>query len=505
MESKSRTENSIRNVIIGFALHIFTLCLSFVVKTIFIKVLGSEYLGIKDLYSNILMILSLTDLGIGNAIIFCIYKPVAEGNTKKISALMCYYKKCLNIICIIVLFVGIGFIPFLKYIVNASLSQRELIIYYLLFLFNTVASYLFSYRAIIISANQEMYLQKICYSIICIIKSALEIIVILFLKSFLMYLIIDILSTLLFNITVSTVAQVRYPYIREKVNLSHKEKKEILNNIKAMLPYKIGYVILYNTDNILLSILVGTIAVGYFSNYMTIILAISEFANIVIRSLQYSVGNFNVNADSERKFKLFKKLQFLSFWIYGVTGICLYILLNDFITLWIGEKFLLSQPVILINIINYYYLGIYNIISIFRETTELFKKTKYVMLITAILNIVFSIILGSKFGLFGIILGTIISYWLTLYWYEPYCLYKIYFKKNFKGYIITSLKQLVCLLICGLMMFVFMDYFVPSNFLLFFVKAFMCFIITNFLMFLFNIKSKDFWEIFTILKNKFLK
>ena len=173
---KSRTDNSIRNIIFGLISQVIILFLNFISRTIFIKILGNEYLGINGLFSNILMILSLAELGIGNAIIYSMYKPLASNNREKVTAIMNLYKKIYNIIALAIFIIGLTIIPILKFIVNSNIEMKYIIIYYLLYLMNSVISYLFASKTAILNADQKMYIVKIYTLIFTVLQIIIQIV-----------------------------------------------------------------------------------------------------------------------------------------------------------------------------------------------------------------------------------------------------------------------------------------------------------------------------------------
>ena len=452
---ESRIYNSTKNIILGIVSQILTLILNFGTKIVFVRILGAEYTGINGLFSNVITILSVAELGMGSAIIYSMYKPLAENDQKRISELMNFYKKIYNIVAITIFIIGIGLVPFIKYLVNTSVEIEHINVYYLLFLINTVASYIFASRTVILNANQKLYIIKIYNFIIYFIQCILQIVILLLTRNFIFYLIVQILSTLIANIVGAIITEKMYPYIKQKSELPKDERKKIFENMKSMLYYKIGGVILNNTDNILISILVGTVWVGYYSNYLIVISAIEAFTTIVFNALTASVGNLVAKSNKDRQFKVFKVINMICNIMFGMCAIELIILFNDFILIAFGNEYVLEKEIVYAIVLLFYIKGILNPIWVYRETTGLFKNTKYIILITAGLNIIFSIVLGKKFGVFGIVLATILARVMTNIWYEPIILYKVhfhqdvkeYFKNNGKNFIITIIIIFICTIV----------------------------------------------------------
>ena len=313
MKEESRTKNSILNISTGAIVQIINKLMAFAVRTVFIEMLNSEYLGVNGLFTNILSILSFAELGIGTAIIFNMYKPVAEDDIPKIKSLMYLYKKSYNVIGIVIFLLGLCVIPFMGIIVKDTPNIEEnIILIYVLFLINTSMSYFFTYKKSIISAHQkEIVINKID-SIFYICKSIVEIIFLVLFRNYIVYLIIGILATFTENMVLAYKANKMYPYLKEKdaKELDKKEKKGIMQNVKSLVIYKIGGVIMNGTDNILISSMINVTTVGYCSNYTLIINAVTSIVTSALNGLTASVGNLNAVGEKKRKEEIFYLITF---------------------------------------------------------------------------------------------------------------------------------------------------------------------------------------------------
>ena len=276
-----------------------------------------------------------------------------------------------------------------------------------------------------------------------LIQFVLQTIALLLTHNFTLYLVLQIVCTIGNNIALSIKADKLYPYINNKVELSKDEKKSIYSNVGAMFIYKISSVIIDNTDNILISIMIGTVWVGYYSNYYMVISALLAVGTLIFSSLTASIGNLNAEDNIEKKEKVFNQLDTISLTIFGIVTVGLANLFNDFITVWLGDEYLLDQLSMYSISINFYVRGILNPIWVYRDTTGLFKDTKWMSIILAVLNLVLSIILGKIIGLAGILVATFISQFATTAWYQPYMLYKKIFKKSSRTYFIKRIKYMI--------------------------------------------------------------
>lgn len=431
---ESRTLNTSKNVLTGLINKIVLLILLFVSRKIFTVYIGIEYLGINGLFSNILTILSLADLGFGIAMSYSYYRPLAENDEEKLAALVNFYKRIYNIIALTVLIIGISVIPFLKYIINTDQPIKHLYIYYLIALSNTVVSYLFVYKSTIISADQKSYLINKYNIYVSIGRIIVQIISMIILKSYMIYAIIEVCGTIANNLIISNVADSNYPYIKKKVKLDKATKIDIFTNMKSVFLYKVSGSIMSGTDSIIMSSIVGTTSVGLYSNYLTITNQLISFVQILFSSVTASIGNLIIEDVSNKNYKVFCVMQMISHIISGFVAVCLFTLLNDFIDLWLGPQYSMGTLMAFSVAANTYFTIALQPIWSYRDASGLYNKTKYVMLITAIVNIILSIIMGIYMGAAGIILATVISRMVTYFWYEPYLVYKLYFKQSVSKY-----------------------------------------------------------------------
>lgn len=434
--SNSRTKNAILNIVVGFVSQMGILLLSFVGRAVFVQFLDISYLGINGLYSNILSVLALAELGLGNVIQFFLYKPVAENNKPLINSLVKYFQKLYFIIAIVVFILGVAFIPFLKYIVNSDLSQKELIIYYVLFLLNSVISYFAAHKIALFAAYQDIRLQKYTMLITNFLAQILHIVVLYICHSYVLYVVVTVLATIINAVLINVISNKRYSFLRlQKVeNIPKVYRKHIVENIKSTFVYKIGATIVNNTDNILISIIISTAAVGLYSNYFMVVAAIQGFISIITTSLISGIGNLSAIGNVKRMKSVFNTLL-LAYHVIAIFGaVSLYFLFDDLISIWLGNQFLLDKFTVFAISFSFYLTNAISPIWMFREANGLFKKVKYLLIATSVANIVLSILLGRIWGMAGILLATSVARIVTQVWYEPKILYSIVFKVSQKSY-----------------------------------------------------------------------
>lgn len=498
MNKDSRTKNSIRNSSISIINQILTVIMDFIVKTIFIAILGSEYLGINGLFSNIITLLSLADLGIGIAIPYSLYKPLAEGDTKKIQGLMNYYKKIYNIIGIVVLAIGLSLTPFLNFIIKDMPDINGINLIYALFVTHSALSYFFVYKKFLIESDQKGYIVSRITFICSLGLNITRVLLLVITHDFILYLFCSIIWVLIQNFWYSHEANKLYPFIKENNNLtiSKKDRDEIGTNVKALLIYKIGNVITQGTDNIVISKFIGLVAVGIYSNYILITNSLNNVLLQLFNAITSSIGNLVVT-NNERSKKIYEILNFFNFYIYSLCSICLFVLINPFMKIWLGNDYVLSFYVALTLSLNFYITGMGSVTNSFRTAYGLFYKARFRPIVMVIINITASIILVKPLGITGVIMGTIISKLLTTVWVDPYVVYKYGFKDNVFNYYKTYLYYLLIFIISSGILYYISSLFSNINILIWLIIAIITFVLYNVIIYVLfhnTVEFKYFYE-----------
>ena len=422
----------------------FGIVVSFVARLVFLRCLNEEYLGLNGLFSNILTIFSLVELGVGPAMNFALYKPLAEHDTERVKSLMTLYRKAYILIGCVIAVIGLAFTPFYTLLMDEVPDIPNLTLIYWLFAANTVVSYFFSYKRALIICDEKRYIATIYrYGFYCLLN-VVQIVELLLIRNYILFLALQVLFTFLENVGISRKADKMYPYLREKKSepLPRKTVKDIKKNIGAMVFHKIGGMVVMSTDNLILSRYVGLVAVGLYSNYFLITDALNKIIGQLFDSVVASVGNLNASeadVDRAKLEKTFDRAFFANAWIYGFCACCLWVLFNPFISLWLGERLIFDDFTVLIIVINFYLTGMRKAALTFRSATGAFYFDRYKPLAESAINIIASIILAKQMGTAGVFLGTIISTVATCIWVEPYVLYKHVFHKKAVGYVVAFL------------------------------------------------------------------
>ena len=508
MKKESRVINSLRNASFNIISTIIVSLLGFFVRTVFIKTLSDEYLGINGLFTNILTLFSLAELGIGSAIIYKLYRPVAFKDIEKINSLIEFYKKAYQVIAILVAVMGLLILPFLNYIIKSPPRIIEDIrLIYLLYLANSVFTYLFVYKKSLLVADQKEYIAEIINIIKTIILSVIQIIVLLVYKSFLFYLAVQIIATLLHNIAISLLCDKKYTFLKDKpIGLEKDEKRSIFKDVRALILYKISTLVINSTDNIILASFVGISTVGLYSNYYMITRAVYGLTKSPLRALSASIGNLNATEDRDKQYLIYNSTNFITSWIYGIVFICLNVLIQPFIMLWVGEKYLLDRYVVMVLLLNFYFMGVSGAYDVFRNTFGLFVQGQFRPAISALINIILSLILVQYYGALGVFLGTLIAYLSFSIWYDPYVVHKHAFKKS----VIPFYKKTVFYLLTILTVNIVVSFCVslirlPNSLLDFLIKAIITVIIANAGFLLVYRKTEEFRYIYERIILKYYK
>lgn len=482
MNQKTRTEYSVLNMLTGLGGYFLNTVIGYICRIIFVRCLAAEYLGINGLFSNILSMLSLVELGIGSAMGYALYQPLAKDDKEKITSLMALYKKSYNIIGIVVALLGIMMIPLLQYIiVKPQQIVENIYIIYLVYLFNTASSYFFSYRSALLIAAQKNYIVSGVNYAITTIVSIIQIPILLITQNFMLYLICQSIGVFINNVIVSMWAKHDYPYIEKKnvKPITKKEKRQMAVNIKALTINKIAAMLVNNTDNIVITYFNGLISTGVISNYTLLTGTLGSITSQLFNGITASVGNLNAVENNKKKYNFFRILNLANFWIYGWCCIGIFLVSGEIVKICFGQKFVLDMQIPLVLAINFYLVGMNNAVLIYKNAMGLFKYGQYLLILTAMINLVLDVILGKMWGMFGIFLATIIARVLTNTWYEPYAVFKYGLEKNFKEYIKIFLEYVVVLIFTGAVCYVLCGFCKYNNIINLILKVIICSIIPN--------------------------
>lgn len=497
LNSQSRRMNSSRNIIVGLSVQVIILLLNLIGKSIFIRTLGTEYLGVNGLFTNLFIVLSFAEHGMGPVMLYYLYAPIRHHDLEKLQVLYHYFSKLYKRMTLWMSGLGLIFLLAIPLMVQTESALPHLSLAFSLYLISVLINNRFGYKLHMIIADQRKYKVHLMELIFDGGTLILQIIVLLMTGNYILYLSLVLLKSLLFSGFIEHVVKKMYPFLRTETNISYvlEEQKEIHKKIIDVLQYRMARVMMTGTDNIIISILIGTIWVGYYSNYEFVIMGVTSLVAVLFGAVSASVGHLSAGDPIIKQQKIFFVTQNFSFWISGFTTACLAILVQDFIRLWLKRPELILNPsIVVVILVNYYLVSNRNVIRVFRNAAGLFEKVKHIMFLAAAINLVLSIIMGSIWGLFGVLFATVLSTVGTFYWYEAKIVMKYlgnlglgcYLKEQMKGALWTISGIGLCFLGTG--------WIDGSSYIGFGLKAALCVLIIN-IWFAWVLRKSDAMEI----------
>jgi len=453
-KNSTRTYASKKNALYGVIFQSLTLLMSFVVRSIFIKHLGNEFLGLDSLFKNLLNLMSFTELGIGVAISSSLYEPLAKHDVRLIQSLIHLLKSFYRWIIIIIIIVGSLFTVILPTLINGEMPQGARLAFVLYFL-NSAATYMLVVNRTLLIADQKGYINSINQFIFLFLQQCIQLLMLIIGMNYIVYLVIQLVSTISSNYSLKIRSQKIYPYLKEEEHgtLPQSVVKNLRENIIGMISAKFGGIVLTSTDNLILSIFVNLATVGNYANYTTVINGITTLVNTAISAITASVGNLG----TERNYKKEKETFFQLYWGNAILIMNLsfgsYFFFDDFIKVWVGEQYQLAELTTIAIIFLFFQNQLRQISISFQIAHSLFWQQRYKSLFEAATNLIFSIIFVKffKLSILGVVLGTIMSNLLINTWWEPLIVFKSGFHSNMTKYwqvlIVVNFVFIACLLI----------------------------------------------------------
>lgn len=458
MKKQSRTTYTLYNFVSSMGGQAVTILTNFITRTVFIATLGKAYLGIGGLFSNILMMLSLAELGVGNAIIFKLYKPIAEDDRHRVTLLMKFYRQVYNVIGVVIALLGLCLIPFLPSLIRdydklAALHINAVLIF-CLYLLQSVSSYFFfAYKSAIVMANQQEYLLTIVEFYFTIGLAAARIIMLLLYPSFEIFVILGIVQVIIRNLVWARMADRRFPYINDPTedSISRAEIMDIFKDCGALFLYKLNGVVLKATDNIILSMFLGLEIVGMYSNYYIFYSALHSIFFKVFNSAAHSIGNLHAVEHSRHEYEVFRTVFLIAAVVGGTAGVGILVCADDFVLNWVGSEWVFAQPFSLLMGIEIFTLAYRHALSRYRAAMGLFQQAKYRPLFGMLINLIVSILLVRVWGICGVLAGTIAADWLTVMWYDPLIIHKygLHAAELAGGYFVRLVKSMLIVTVVG--------------------------------------------------------
>lgn len=455
------------------------------------------------MFSNILTMLSVAELGIGTAIVFKLYKPLKENDYKEINKWMHFYKICYRYVALVILICGLLIMPFIPKIVGEITIRDNLYLLYLVSLLDVVFSYTLTYKRSLLYADQKNYIVNIVHVFYIVFMNITQIIVLKLFHNYLIFLIVKLFFRIAENIVINVYVNKNYIYLKEtKKRISDEERKDIFERVKAIAFQKIAFVVNKGADNIIISLFLGIVQVGLYTNYFTIVNAVTSIIYQFISSFIASVGNLLTDNNKTKSYLIYREITLVNSYI-SIMGSIMFIMIGqEFIKLWIGEEYLLSIATLILFGVYIYVDSIRRAITIFKDAGGICKEDKNMYIVMPIINILVSIILVNIIGLPGIILGTIVSYLFLIIFSYPKYVFKPLFEKNIKLYYIDLIKYvLIAIISLIISLFILRCISISNNITKIIIDLIVSFAIGTAVFILFMKNTTEYKELLNLLKN----
>lgn len=433
----SRTKNATRNIVWGIAYKVSTLFLPFAVRTVMIYSLGSEYLGLSSLFTSVLNVLSLAELGVGSAMVYAMYKPIAEKDIDTVCGLMNLYRKIYRIIGVIIIIVGVAIMPFLhKFISGDVPDDINIYLLFIIYLINTAGSYLlFAYQASVLNASQRNDVASKVNMFTGIAKNVLQIVILLLLRNYYGYVLLLPITSFAANIITAVCARKMFPEYSCCGTVETKLIKEIKSKVMALFAVKITSVIYNSVDSIVISAFLGLVALAKYNNYYYIMSAIISIVTVLFTSITSSIGNSIVLESDQKNYKDYMNLSYINAWIVGWCTVCLLCLYQPFMKLWVGEELMFGTGIVICFCVYFYAFQLKSVQSAYKDAAGLWKEDMWRSYAANAFNLVMNIILVQLVGIYGILLSTILALTVITYPWQTWMIHKKLFHCSMWGYL----------------------------------------------------------------------
>lgn len=456
MAVADRTKNAKRNIFFGLINRFFSICIPFLTRTFLIKTIGSEYLGIDSLFISILQILNLSELGFSSAVVYCMYKPIAENDRPAICALLNFIKRIYKYVGIFILALGLCLTPFLNYLIKGNVpSDINLVVVYLAFLFSTVISYLlFGYKTSLLNASQRVDIISNCASITKGLLAVGQGMALYLTYNYYYYLFLLPLSSIANNVLLYFYAKKLFPEYRCYGTVPQEVIGGIKKNVMGLFATKFCGGMRNSIETLSISAFIGLTSTAIYSNYYTLISSVASICAILVTSLVPSIGNSIVTETKEKNYQWMRTINFIYMWMSGCVAICLFVGIQLFMELWVGEKMVFPNYVAFLFPLYFYVLRMGDIKAVYQEATGLWWQNRYRAIGEIFLNITLNIWLIHAIGISGVVIATVLSLLLVNFGFGSHIVFKYYFQNGkLKEFFLDHAVFLICTVISGIVVY----------------------------------------------------
>ncbi|MBQ5597976.1 MAG: polysaccharide biosynthesis protein, partial [Clostridia bacterium] len=493
---------AIRNIVFGVLYKAQSIILPFFIRTVMIYIMGSQYVGLGSLFTSVLRFLSLAELGIGHALVFSMYAPIAKDDDVTLCALLNLYRKIYRCIGTVILVVGLALMPFLKYLISDGYpADINIYVLYSIYLSNTVISYLmFGYKQSLLVAFQRSDIISKRTMAIQVVQNIVQFSVLLLTRNYYLYVIFLPVFTAVTNIFNLVIVNKMYPQYKCSGNISKELKRSIIKKVTALIGTKANTIVLHAADNVVISAFLGLITVGIYGNYYHIMNSVVGVITTIYSSLTAGLGNSLETDNVEKNYNNFNILSFINFWLVTFCSVCLLCLYQPFMDLWVGKELMFGFDVVVLLTVYFFVYQIRRIVLTYKDAGGVWWEDRFRPYVMMFFNLTFNIILVQVIGIQGVILSTIISMLISLPW-ENYTVFKFIFKKSSLEYYLQFLKYVISAIAISAITY-FACYWIPYGWIGLFIRAGICVILPNVLLFLIFFKSNEFRQSMKIVKDR---
>ena len=434
----NRTRNAKSGIITGLFSKLLHTGMPFITRTALLYILGTEYLGLNGLFSSLLSFLSLAELGVSNALVYSMYKPIAEDDEQTVCALLNLYRKLYRMIGMVILLAGLACVPFLRNFISGDVPPDvNLYVLYGIYLGNTVCSYfLFAYRSSLLTAHQRIDITNVIDSTVSAVTWVLQIVMLLIFRSYYAFVIFMPLSNIAGNLVRLYCTRKYYPQYEPRGQVPPELERSIYKKIKALMGAKISTTVLHASDNLVISAFIGLTMVTIYENYYFLMNSIGSFLGIVYAVILPGVGNSLVTDTLEKNYRDFKKFVFLNNWVVGWCAVCFVCLYQPFMKLWVGQDLMLPFSVVVLIVVYFILYQGRKVVITYKDAAGLWWEDRFRPFVMAGTNLISNLILVQFIGIWGIIISTILSLCVSVPW-ETYTVFKYVFKRSAKEYFLS--------------------------------------------------------------------
>ena len=449
-----RTKNATRNIFSGTILKIYQILMPFLMRTAMIYFMGVQYLGLNSLFTSVLQVLNLAELGVGSAMVFSMYKPIIDDDSETICALMKLYMIYYRVIGAIIAVVGLALTPFIPYLIKDDVpSELNVYVLYLMNLGATVLTYwLFAYKNSLFQAHQRVDVTNKITLLSNTVQYILQFLTLAFLKDYYVYVLVLLMCHALTNIITAFAASKYYPDYKPAGKIEKSVVSSINQRIKDLFTSKLGAVIVNSADTVVISAFLGLTVLAVYQNYYFILTSVIGFVTIIFNACTAGIGNSLITETKEKNFNDLKKFTFIISWIAGLASCCFLNLYQPFMEIWVGSELMLKYSAVVCFTVYYFIYEINQLLNTYKDAGGIWHTDRFRPLVTALANLGLNLVIVNFWGIYGVLLSTVLS---MLFIGMPWLLHNLFSTLFDREHLIPYLKKLftyvlVTCALCGL-------------------------------------------------------